>query len=339
MRGVMRQILFPALLVWSICVAAAATVASAQDKPVPGKSPAPGAEQKSKSEDVLKIETNLVPLKVTVTDRLGKAVTGLRKEDFSIYEDGVKQSIDFFSDEEAPVSWGLVLDRSESMSGMIRDVYRAALHVIDDGTELDQMFVVAFNEKVETLSDFTSDRHRLENSVLGLRAGGNTAWYDAVDFALDKMRGGKHKKKVLVLVTDGEDNSSRLKFRRLIGRAEEEGVLVYAVGMFDGMGMWRMKGGGGGRDEIAKLAEVTGAFAHFPSDVEECRDAMQKIASEVSRQYNLGYYPVNQTRDGKWRKIRVVAAPGSVGTAGGLKTEYVARTRTGYYAPKGENVK
>lgn len=341
--------MFLLLLVWSLCASAATVVAFAQGKPAPVKSPVPNAEQKPEMEEVLKIETNLVPLRVTVTDQLGKAVTELKKQDFNIYEDGVKQAIDYFSAEQMPASWGLVLDRSGSMTGMIRDVYRAALHVVDEGTEQDEMFVVTFNEKVEIRSDFTSDRHRLENSVLGLRADGNTAWYDAVAAALDKMRGGKHKKKVLVLVTDGEDNSSRLEFRRLIERAEEEGVLIYTVGMFDEMdhdaGMLRRILGergtaGDARGELAKLSEVTGAFAHFPADVEGCQDAMKKIAREVSQQYSLGYYPDKQARDGKWRKIRVVAALAGGGVSGsGFKTKYVARTRAGYYAPKGDNLK
>ncbi len=264
---------------------------------------------------------------MTVTDRKGRAVTGLKKEDFKIYEDGGEQTIGFFSAEERPASWGLVLDRSGSMEGMIEDVYQAALHVIDEGTEQDEMFIVTFDDQMEIVCDLTTNRHKLENSILGLRAGGATASFDAVAFALDQTRRGTHRKKVLVVITDGEDNRSRLKFRHLIERVEEGDALIYTVGMFEPMDRGRFGSGGDARGELNKLAEVTGAFAHFPTNLEQCRQTMKEIAREVSHQYGLGYYPTNSARDGKWRKIRVAIS------REGIQTGYVARTRAGYYAP------
>ena len=281
-------------------------------------------------EEKVTVETDLVLLRVTVSDRQGRTVPGLKQGDFKAFEDGVEQPVSFFSAEESPVSWGLVLDRSGSMAEMMREVYSAALHVIEEGTEHDEMFIVTFNGRPEVESEFTSDRHRLENSTLGLRAGGETALYDAVAFALDKIKGGRHRKKVLVVVTDGEDNASRLKFRRLVERAEEEDVLIYTVGMFESSGMTRLMGGrGDSRGELEKLSAVTGASAHFPEGVEECREVMREIAREVSRQYSLGYYPANKARDGKWRGVRVVAGGAD------RRVKYGARTRTGYYARGG----
>jgi Ca-activated chloride channel family protein len=221
------------------------------------------------------------------------------------------------------------------MTTMMEDVYRAAIHVMDEGTEQDEMFIVTFNDQPEIVSDFTSDRHKWENSLLGLRAGGGTALYDAVAFALDHIRHAKHQKKVLVVITDGEDNKSRLSFRRLIEGVEERNVLIYTVGMFESMGRsWRGMGGGNARGELEKLAEVTGAGAHFPTNVEQCRETMREIAREVSQQYSVGYYPTNSTRDGKWRKIKVVAT-----RQGEKDANFVARTRTGYYPRKGEEEK
>jgi len=279
--------------------------------------------------DTVKVDTDLVSLSVTVMDRSGRAVTGLTKEDFKVYENGVEQPVSFFSGEAAPASWGLVLDRSGSMEGMIGDVYQAALHIIDEGTEQDEMFIVTFNDHVEIVNDFTSDRHRLENSILGLRADGRTALYDAVAFAVDHIQRGKHKKKVLMMLTDGEDNTSRLKFRKLIERVEEENVLIYTVGMFQSMDVGsRRMGSMGGREtrrELERLAEVTGARAHFPTEIEQCRKSMREIAREVSQQYSLGYYPTNRSRDGKWRELRVVVEQGA------SKKKYVARSRPGYY--------
>ena len=326
-----RQI-FPSVLLAALLTIAVGKISHAQ-VPTPSPSPAKSAGQEM-PEETLKIETNLVPLNVTVTDRTGRAVTGLRKENFKIYENGVEQQVDFFGPEQTPASWGLVLDRSGSMMGMIQDVYRAALHIIDEGTEQDEMFIVTFNNKTELVKDFTSDRHRLENSVLGLRAEGGTALFDAIAFALDHIRSGKQKKKVLMVLTDGEDNMSHLKFRKLVERVEEEGVLIYTVGMFGAMdgGMFGMGGERNARNELTKLAEVTGAMAHFPTNIERCRETMRQIAREVSQQYSLGYYPSNKTHDGKWRTIRVM-----VGELSGSK--YVARTRAGYYAPRGDEIK
>lgn len=217
------------------------------------------------------------------------------------------------------------------MTGMMGDVYDAALHVIDEGTDRDESFIVIFNKRPELIADFTSDRHRLENSILGLRADGETALFDAVDFALDRLKRARNRKKVLIVVTDGEDNASRLRFRELIERAEEEEAVIYTVGMFESsMSLSSMMGSDrDAKSELKKLAEVTGASAHFPSDVDQCRSVMREIAREVSQQYSLGYYPLKKERDGKWRRIQV-----RVMESAGHK--YVARTRSGYYARKEE---
>lgn len=297
-------------------------------------------ERPSLQEAPIKLTTDLVSLNVMVTDQTGRAIPGLKKEDFEVYEDRVEQQVSFFSSDEAPVSWGLILDRSGSMMGMMRDVYRAAAHVVDDGTEHDEMFVATFNKKVELVTDFLSDKHKLENSLLGLRAEGETALWDAVAFGMDTVTRGKNRKKVLVVVTDGQDNASKVRFRDLIERAEEADVLIYPVGMFESEGMlWRelVKLGIRIREtdpqlELERLAQATGTRAHFPTDIEQCKTAMKEIAREVSQQYSIGYYPANTARDGKWRKIQVKVGEVS-------KRAYVARARAGYYAPKADDSK
>ena len=339
MKDVIRRVIANALI---LCAFGTASFARQQTHKAQQESPG------------LKLSTELVSLNVLVTDRSGNAITGLEEKNFQVYENGVEQTITFFSTDDAAVSWGLVLDRSGSMQQMITDVYQAALHVMDDGTDQDEMFIVTFNKRAEMVSDFTTNRNVLQNSIIGLRADGSTALYDAVAFALNQIRHARREKKVLVVVTDGDDNSSRVRFRDLVERAKEEQVLIYTIGMFGSMNSMLPR-----RDEVEKanfpsaaklgttqhlgppllrvdfvrkdlerLAEVTGSSAHFPTNLSECKEAMTAIAVEVSRQYAIGYYPSNTMRDGKWCKIKVKA----VGAAS--KRAYVARTRAGYYAPK-----
>lgn len=272
------------------------------------------------SEASLKVDTDLVLLNVAVTDQEGQAVTGLKKEHFTVLEDGAEQSIGFFSLQKVPVSWALVLDRSGSMWEMIADVSRAAVHVVDEGSEDDEACIVTFSDTIELVSDFVSDRQKLRDSVQGLRSGGETALWDAVAYALDHLKHGEHRKKVMVIITDGEDNHSRLNFRGLVRQVKEEDVLIYTVGMFEFGGL------GDAQKQLAQLAEATGAQTHFPANIEQCRKAMAEIARDVSWQYTLGYYPANEALDGKWRKIRVV-----VHRPGNTDTKYIVRTRTGYY--------
>ena len=281
----------------------------------------------------LKVAVDVVSLDITVTDSKGHAIAGLGKQDFKIYENDVEQPITFFSPDAAPVSWGLVLDRSGSMEEMMGGVYQAALHVMDEGSPADEMLISTFNDKIRLVSEFSADRHELENSVLGLTAEGSTALYDAVDKGLQFIHDGKHRKKVLVVITDGDDNASHIEFKNLIARVERSpDVLVYTVGMFEKYPWYWHKNQMPPSFQriLHDIAEVTGATAHFPGSVKECRKVMDQIASEVSQQYSLGYYPENRTLDGKWRKIRVeVASQRDKGK------KYVVRTRSGYYVPGG----
>jgi Ca-activated chloride channel family protein len=187
-----RQLLWLVLLVLVFTATARAQQTSVQ------------AAQQDSPLDAIKISTNLVVLRIAVNGQQGRAAMTLKQDAFKVYEDGVEQQVSFFSAEESPVSWALVLDRSGSMMDMMSDVYDAALHIIDEGTSQDETFIVTFNRKTELVIDFTSDRHRLENSILGLRAEGETALFDAVDFALDRLKHAKYRKRVLVVVTDGE---------------------------------------------------------------------------------------------------------------------------------------
>ncbi|MBS1806607.1 MAG: VWA domain-containing protein [Acidobacteria bacterium] len=293
------------------------------------------AQGSSQAPASLKLSTEMVSLNVTVTDQKDRAVVGLKPEDFKVYENKIGQPLSFFSTGDVPVSWGLVLDRSDSMKEVIQDVYQAAVRVVNEGVEKDETFIVTFNNKVELVADFASDKQQLQKSVLGLRAEGSTALWDAVSFALEKLKQAKHRKKVLLVITDGEDNRSRTAFKNLIKQAEEAGVMIYTVGLFQskeksrpGVRNYGPRSRVSPREELTQLAAITGASATFPTTLKECLEKLQQIANEVGHQYSVGYYPGDPQNDGKWRKLKVVVNQSNA--------KYVARTRIGYYAPKSE---
>lgn len=277
----------------------------------------------------LKSGTDLVALNVTALDAGGRAATGLGQEDFTVFENDAQQPIALFSTADTPVTWGLVLDRSGSMADMIGDLHKAALHAIAEGTAEDETFIVVFDETPQLVREFESDRHRLGTALLGLRAGGSTALWDAASYALDHVRHGRHQKKVLVILTDGEDNRSAFAFRDLIDFAEREEVLIYTVGMAESGGLFnRFRSRSPWHRDLETLSSVTGARAHFPRNLEECRNTMKDIAREVAQQYTIGYYPRDLARDGQWRSLKVVVKPQPGRPA------ITARTRLGYYAPR-----
>ena len=275
------------------------------------------------------MSVDLTLLDVTVHDHAGKPVRDLEQGRFKVYEDKVEQTISFVGKEESAVTWGLVLDRSGSMQGKVSDVYRAALHILEGGIGEDEMSIMTFGDQINLVSPLTSDRRKLQDSIFGLRAHGPTPLFDAVASALDYIKQGKHRKKVLVVVTDGGDNHSSLSFNRLVDRVRESDVLIYAVGMYGTMAHnpTELRLIQGPQRQLEQLSETTGGYAYFPTDPDKCRETMSTIVQEVSEHYTIGYYPSNQTNDGKWRKIKV-----EVPKTNQDKAKYFVRTRSGYYA-------
>jgi Ca-activated chloride channel family protein len=278
----------------------------------------------------LKVETDLVSFNVTVTDGRNEPIRGLNRENFRVFEDGVEQPVEHFSDDDYPYTMGLVLDRSGSMAFVIEDVYNAAFHTIRASKRDDEFFVITFNQRAELLQDFSSDRKLLQRALRGVEAGGSTALYDAIYTGLKHLDRGQHDKKALLVVTDGADNSSSLKFRELLEFIRERHVTIYVVGFFEGMSPESCLFGDTFQvDSLKKIAEVAGGKAYFPRSMKECDNACIAIANELRKQYSLGYYPTNKDKDGSWREIRVeVSPPPSLGS-----TKLIARTREGYNAP------
>jgi len=287
----------------------------------------PPSEQRS----TIKVNVDLKTLYVTVTDRSGRSLTGLRAENFRLYDNEIEQLIAHFTTEDVPFTMGMVLDRSGSMLPVIDEVYQAAFHTVRASKDVDEFSILTFNDRVELRQDFSTDRELLKKRLKRVRAEGGTALYDAVLTALDHVQKGSREKKALLVVTDGDDNKSEHSFRELLDRVrQQEDVTIYVVGFF-GSAPWSdfriYKDSLQAR--LTELATATGGRAYFPRTMEECDRACIAIAEELRQQYVLGYYP-RPRLDGSWHKIQVQLQLPAELAASGL----TARTRVGYFAPK-----
>lgn len=275
------------------------------------------------TEDTISVDVKLVVLHLTVRDRNGAFVPGLRKEDIQVFEDGKPQAIHLLEHEDMPVSVGLVVDNSTSMSRKRGDVAAAALAFARSSNQQDEMFIVNFNERVSLglppSKLFSASPSDLERALNGVPARGMTALYDAIEEGLAHLRRASHDKKVLIVVSDGGDNASHDKLSRVLLDAESSDVIIYTIGLFDEHDADRNPG------VLKKTSHATGGEAFFPSESSEVTAICERIAADIRHQYTIGYTPSNQKQDNTYRKIRV--------TATGPHGEKVyVRTRQGYFA-------
>lgn len=254
------------------------------------------------------IGTELVSLTVTVTDPYNRLVTGLDKQHFEVFEDKVKQEITHFSDDDVPVSLGIIFDVSGSMKGKLdraRDSLRA---FIQTSHQDDDFFLVGFNQRANLVAEFT-DGDTLTNKLTLVDPRGQTALYDAAYLGIEKVKQGRHQKRALLLISDGQDNSSRYTYGELRKLLKEAGVQIYCIGIVE------MGGAAGstldlqGQGILEEIAQVTGGKAFFPRAAAELEDATTRIALELRHQYSIGYSPTNVKRDGQWHKIKVTVKP------------------------------
>jgi Ca-activated chloride channel homolog len=278
--------------------------------------------QKPSSPVVFKVEVEMVSIKVSVCDPLGRYVTGIGKENFKIYEDNVEQEIVHFHQEAAPISAGLIFDVSGSMkdNNNMRKAKSAITRFLQSGNPADEYFLVTFNTKTNLAKSFTDQSSSVQNEVAFQKPGGSTALYDAVYKGLDEIKKGSHEKKALIVITDGEDNSSRYSPAEVREFAKEMDVQVYAVGEEGSLGY--------GRNEILNITKLTGGRAFFPNNFNELDYYIDLIHDELRSQYVLGYMPTNKAHDGKWRRIKV-----KLDALKGLP-KLIVHAKEGYNAPK-----
>jgi Ca-activated chloride channel family protein len=272
----------------------------------------------------IKVDVDMVVLRASALDRKNALTAGLDKENFEVYEDGVLQQIKTFSHEDVPVTVGLVVDNSGSMSPKRTDVIAAALAFARSSNPQDEMFVVNFNEKVyfglppEIL--FTDHIAQLERALSRIFSNGETALYDAIAAALERLKQGSRDKKVLVVISDGGDNASKHTLPEILSLLGKPDAIIYTVGIFDPDDTDRNP------RVLAQLAKNTGGEAFLPESLKEVLPICERIARDIRNQYTIAYVPTNKKRDGTYRAIQVKAR------AQGNK-HLLVRTRTGYFAP------
>ncbi len=283
-------------------------------------------QQQPAKQQTIVVDVDLTLVNATVLERQhGRVVTDLRPEDFEVWEDKIQQAIEYFSEEDVPLSLGIIFDISGSMKEKLPVARDAAVAFLKTGNPDDEYFLVEFNNRAQVTQDFTTDISRLQNHLMFTPATGTTALFDAVYLGLEKLQDSSNKKKALLLITDGEDNRSRYSFSNVRDFIKEQDVELYAIGIVTYNS--ELGAGRSGRALIEELTELTGGRAFFPDSIFELPDICTKIAIELKNQYVLGYRSTNSVKDGKWRRISLKVNP----PAG--MPDMIVRGKSGYYAP------
>jgi Ca-activated chloride channel family protein len=303
-----------------------ATTAHAQPKKDAAKPAASSAPQNPNADGPIVVNADLITLTVTVTDAYGRYVSGLEKKHFTVFDDKVEQEITYFSDDDSPVSVGVIFDMSGSMSGdKIRKAREALARFIQTSHERDEYFLVGFNSRAQLLLDRTRDGNSVLNKLTFIEPKSNTALYDACYLGVEKVSRGTHQKRALLLISDGQDNDSRYTFSEVRRLLKESDVVLYSIGILGG-GDPNSSLGLEGQAILDELSSVSGGKAFFPNSAPEMDEIFEKIALELRHQYSIGYRPANFTTDGKWHKIKVKVQPPR-----GLPRLSI-RSKEGYYA-------
>ena len=277
----------------------------------------------------IRVEVDMVLVNVTVIDRYNRFVTGLEKEHFQVFEDKKPQTVTHFSNEDVPLSVGLLFDSSGSMSDKLDQARMAVMQFFRSSNPNDEYFLISFNDRPNQIAEFTQDQATLQRKLDFTEAKGRTSLLDAIYLGLYEMRNAKHTRKVLLIFSDGGDNHSRYTERDILEAVKEADVQIYAVGIHEpSAGRMRIPEEWFGPSLLAELAEITGGRHFDVNNLNDLPDIARKIGRELRNVYVLGYQPVNSTRDGKWRKIQVKLIPPR-----GLPP-LQSFSRSGYYAPQ-----
>jgi Ca-activated chloride channel family protein len=272
-----------------------------------------------------RVDVDLVLVPVTITDPMNRLVTGLDKENFVVMDNGEKQAIQHFSNEDAPISLGVIFDTSGSMQNKIQKARDAIGEFFKTSNPEDEFFLIAFNDKPALLSDFTNSVDQLQGQLVYAIPRGRTALLDAIYLGLAKMREARQQRKALLIISDGGDNRSRYTESEIKSMVREADVQIYAIGLFDSSP--RSDEERYGPQLLSEITDETGGRTFTVDDPNELPDVAGKIGTALRNQYVLGYRPSHPAHDGKWRKVKVRLNPPK-----GLP-QLKVYAKTGYYAP------
>ena len=323
---------------WSAALGAAALVASllivrphaAQAPAPPPQTPqAPQAPQgPGRLVPSFRAGVELVSLNVTVTDSAAKYVTDLEQEEFSVFEDGVKQDVTFFNRTNLPIALALMLDTSASMDTKLQTAQEAATGFVRRLRPQDLAEIIDFDSRVTILANFSNNAAELEQAIRKTSAGGSTSLYNAVYIALKDLKKlvaknvEEIRRRAIVVLSDGEDTSSLLPFEEVLDLAKRSETAIYSIGLRAGDPS-ETRGFKEAEFALRQLAQETGGRAFFPNQIGELAKVYGQISDELSSQYTVGYTSRNPKRDGAWRRIVVRVN----------RPQLAARTKQGYFAP------
>jgi Ca-activated chloride channel homolog len=299
---------------------------AAQIPSAPSSPPPPPDPNTARQDNKIRVDVNLVVLHTTVLDDRGRFADGLKQDNFRVFEDKVEQKLSVFKREDIPVSMGLVIDNSGSMRDKRARVNQAAITLVEASNPQDEAFVVNFNDDfyLDLDKDFTSSVPELKEALERIDSRGSTALYDAIIGSLDHVKKGVKDKKVLLVVTDGEDNTSHNSLEKAIKEIQKTDTVIYTIGLLSEESKKNAKRA---KRALEQIAQASGGVSYFPENVGDVHNICEQVAHDIRNQYTLAYYPTNTKRDGTFRAVQVEIIP----PRGRGKLQ--ARTRNGYYAP------
>jgi len=291
-------------------------------------------QKQGKDKDyTLNVDTVVVEVPVSVLDKEGRPVDGLKQENFQVFEDKVLQTIKTFRHEDIPLSLGLVIDNSGSMRNKRERVNSAALAFVRESNPEDETAIINFDDSAYLEQDFTSSIGDLIDALENIDARGETALYDALYLAAEKVtKEGKKDKKAILLITDGEDNVSKYGINKVIEALRQSKVTLYAVGLLEEDdqrgGLFKKAPSKKAKDDLIKFADITGGQAYFPKNLDEVEELVKTIAHDLRNHYTITYTPTNKNLDGTWREVTVKITPPK------NMPKFTSHAKQGYYAPK-----
>lgn len=319
----MRRVILIAASLLAVFVSVPRAQAPAGTPPA-AQTQAPSSGRQSQ---VFRTAVDIVSLNVTVVDGAQHYVTDLDQNDFSVFEDGVKQDITFFTRRQQNVAMSLLLDSSASMEDKLQTLQQAAVNFVRRMKPADLAQVIDFDSSVQIRQGFTSNQPDLEHAILQTAAGGSTSLHNAIYISLKELKKIKAdneedvRRQALIVFSDGEDTSSLVSFDEVLDLAKRNETAIYTIALRGADTQTR-----GFREAefvMRQLAQETGGKAFFPNKVDDLNGVYASIADELASQYTLGYTSKNSKRDGAWRRIVVQVT----------KPNATPRTKKGYYAP------